>query len=507
MNNVKRSLLVLLFFIAVSLRLAPGLHTIIFPYDQARDVLIIKKMVETRHPTLLGPVSDIPGVHHGAIYYWIITPLYALDHYDPSLVVLFFAICSSFGVFTTFFVMRHFFSQTAAWIAAMLYTFSFVVVSFSRWISNPVFVIPLMPLFAFTLHETLYKRKHAFWLGLLFGLFVQFELVLGYLMFIVGYALVRGNKKVQTVGKGTLGFIFGASPLILAELKFHFQGIVGLLSSFSHPTGHASTKLSAILLSIPRFYSTLAKDTLFGISMPIAGLLGIILLIWIVHQRKQISNAHRQSLFVIALIGTSSVLLFFTGKSLVNFFLVGIDFCFIAVGAYALSLLYKQGKHVFTVVLLLLMVGSQLHLYVLQTTQSRAYVQVQQGVLLSQRDEVVASIYAHVGSKPFTISVLGTPYGIRTAWSYYLWHYSQQHGTQLPKWYGFVADGYVGDEILPKVDIAAPLHVTVYEPFVDIDSYTLEAFTVYQNEKTVLVQEYEINHHRIQIRTPKEDKK
>lgn len=500
---MKKSLLTLLFFVAVGIRLAPGLHTIIFPYDQARDVLIVKRMVETRHPTLLGPVSDISGVHHGAIFYWLLVPLYAINNYDPALAVVFFAVFSSIGVFTYFYVIRRFFNETTAWIGAALYTFSFAIVSYSRWISNPVLIIPLMPLFAFALSEVLHKRKHAFVLGLLFGIFVQLELVLGYLLFIVGYSLLRGKNKVRMVLMGVLGFVLGAFPLIFAELKFHFQGIQGLLSSFSHSSGHTNIKASALLHNVPNFYGGIAKDTLFGVGIPLVGVCLFLFLFWLIKQRKHISSKERNSLQVLLLISCSSILLFLTGKPLVNFFFVGIEFCFIAVAAFALSLQQKQSSRVYAAILCILMFGAQIRLYVIQTRESRAYVQVQQGVLLSQRDEVIAAIYQHVGPQQFTLSVLGTPYGVRTAWGYYLWRYSQQHGTQMPTWYGFAANGYIGDELLPKVDAPGLVHVTIYEPFVDIDSNAVEEFTKYQTDKTILKQEFEVNHHRIQMRAPK----
>ncbi len=67
--------------------------------DVARDLLVVREMVENKQVTLIGPRSSIPGVFHGALWYYIYLIPFILSHGDPLLmgwfwftVVLFVAI-------------------------------------------------------------------------------------------------------------------------------------------------------------------------------------------------------------------------------------------------------------------------------------------------------------------------------------------------------------------------------------------------------------------------------
>src|SRR5258708_18206614 len=107
----------------------------------------MRELVATKHIPILGPISDIPGVHHGALYYYILAPLYALGSWDLPFVVRSFAVIGSLTLIPVYFLTKRLFTKRAAVIAVILTMFSFEAVSYSRWISNPVLAIPLYPLF------------------------------------------------------------------------------------------------------------------------------------------------------------------------------------------------------------------------------------------------------------------------------------------------------------------------------------------------------------------------
>ena len=67
--------------------------------DVARDLLVVREMVENKQITLIGPRSSIPGVFHGPLWYYIYLIPFILTHGNPVLmgwfwftVVLFAAI-------------------------------------------------------------------------------------------------------------------------------------------------------------------------------------------------------------------------------------------------------------------------------------------------------------------------------------------------------------------------------------------------------------------------------
>ncbi len=61
--------------------------------DVARDLLVVRDMVENKQITLIGPRSSIPGVFHGALWYYIYVIPFVLSHGDPLLMGWFWWFC------------------------------------------------------------------------------------------------------------------------------------------------------------------------------------------------------------------------------------------------------------------------------------------------------------------------------------------------------------------------------------------------------------------------------
>ena len=70
--------LVFIFLLAYSLRilfLPQGALT--FGYDQARDALVTRQIIEGDLKTL-GPPASTPGLYHGALYNYVLVPAYLI---------------------------------------------------------------------------------------------------------------------------------------------------------------------------------------------------------------------------------------------------------------------------------------------------------------------------------------------------------------------------------------------------------------------------------------------
>lgn len=61
--------------------------------DVARDLLVVREIVENKQVTLIGPRSSIPGVFHGALWYYIYLIPFILSHGDPLLMGWFWWFC------------------------------------------------------------------------------------------------------------------------------------------------------------------------------------------------------------------------------------------------------------------------------------------------------------------------------------------------------------------------------------------------------------------------------
>jgi hypothetical protein len=312
------------------------------------------------------------------------------------------------------------------------------------------------------------------------------------------------KEKVKSGGALIFGLFLGALPLAIGELKFHFQGLRGILAYGAHQSSNSLLLASKSIDSTIDHLTLLVRHNIIGLMPPLAFLVMLIGGWALVNEWKGMNPLLKRRMQVLVLLFLSSLPMFFVGKELMNFFLVGLSIPLILITSFLIDrLMHKKGL-VIGGVLILLLIVSQLKLYRDQTARHEAYVQIQQGVLLSDRMEVLDAIYAQIPLKtPFSVSVFATPYGVRTSWSYYFFSYQRKHDTVIPAWYGFTANGYIGDEIMKVVDKPFPLHVTIIEPFFDVEPSLRSSFMQNQDEHTTLDQQFEINHHLIQIRHAK----
>jgi len=80
----KRSLYLLIFFVIVGLFLRVlYFHDLTFGYDQARDALESIKIIKNLDIKIIGPTTDIRGLYHSPLYWYIISPFYYFSGGNP----------------------------------------------------------------------------------------------------------------------------------------------------------------------------------------------------------------------------------------------------------------------------------------------------------------------------------------------------------------------------------------------------------------------------------------
>ncbi len=216
--------------------------------DEGRDVLVVYNILHG-HFTLLGPTASVGGFFLGPIYYYFMAPFLWIFNYNPVGPAVMIAL---FGVLTIWFVYKigsEFFNKTTGIIAALFYTISPLVISYSHSSWNP----NLMPIFTiFTLY-TLYNgvKNSDKKLFVLSGIFLGILLQLHYLATFVGvtvfiYVLftdfvlskVYKTKKIleyilSSVSKLFLvfvGFIVGLAPYLAFEIRHGFPNTMSIFS-------------------------------------------------------------------------------------------------------------------------------------------------------------------------------------------------------------------------------------------------------------------------------------
>ncbi len=125
-----------------------------FGGDQGVDYLRVFEMLESRRPTLLGPVTHV-GVYLGPLYYYLLVPFFLIFKFDPIAAPVMFALFGTATVGLVYVLAEYVLrpglaaarpglSRLVAFLTAALYAVSPVILESSRAPSQP----HLIPFFA-----------------------------------------------------------------------------------------------------------------------------------------------------------------------------------------------------------------------------------------------------------------------------------------------------------------------------------------------------------------------
>ena len=145
-NNV-RVILFILFVVAVALRFYLLPENLFFGPEQGIDFAVIKNIVIDHKLTLIGSKTDISGIFHGPLYYYLATVPFVISDGNPVFISLFLIVLNSVSVIFIYVLGKELFNKRVGLIAACLFTVSFSAIMYARWLSNPPLSIPLVCLF------------------------------------------------------------------------------------------------------------------------------------------------------------------------------------------------------------------------------------------------------------------------------------------------------------------------------------------------------------------------
>jgi len=208
-------LLCILIF-AAYLRLYDIAGYMTFLGDEGRDVLVVMHMIVNHKFTLLGPTASVGGFFLGPIYYYFMLPFlwaWHLNPVGPAIMVALFGVAT---VALLFKVGKDVCNDWVGLIAASLYAFSPLVISYSRSSWNP----NLVPFFSLLLIFFLYKRKYLF-AGIALGVGLQLHYLFLF-MFVVSGLWILWQKEWKQILFVFVGFLVGYSPFLAFEIRHGF---------------------------------------------------------------------------------------------------------------------------------------------------------------------------------------------------------------------------------------------------------------------------------------------
>jgi len=147
-RNYSKILLALIFIVALTLRwwyLPQG--AVSFAYDQARDAFTVQELLHGHLKILGPPVSGVPGLFHGVLYYYVIAPAYLLGHGNPVVVAYWLSFISSLGVFAVYYLTYLLTKKRVpALISALIFAFSFEATQYANLLTNASMGVWFVPI-------------------------------------------------------------------------------------------------------------------------------------------------------------------------------------------------------------------------------------------------------------------------------------------------------------------------------------------------------------------------
>jgi len=247
----------------------------IFGYDQSRDALRIYSMINEKDIKLVGQETDIPGVFHGPLTYYLMLPFYYFSNFDPNIVIYLFLISNLISAIIIYYSAKIIFNnKLIAILSFLVYVFSYPQISYSRLISNA----SLLPLGIniFYLGAILFfiKRKKIglFILGSGLGLSINFNFLAVYLIVlsVIYFHYYEKNFSLKNIVIFTIPFMILISPFIIAEIKWNFIISKSLIKFFINYSLQENISLINFIDSIIKKLTEFFYYSFFSFNFPMS---------------------------------------------------------------------------------------------------------------------------------------------------------------------------------------------------------------------------------------------
>lgn len=156
-NNKKEAILLfIILLVGAFFRLYKISEYMTFLGDEGRDVIVVRRLLVNFDPILIGPRTSIGDMYLGPLYYYLIAPALLIANFSPVGPAIMVAIVGIITIFFVWYVARDWFGKIAAFVAAILYAISPVVIIYSRSSWNP----NIMPFFTLLCIYSLWQIWH-----------------------------------------------------------------------------------------------------------------------------------------------------------------------------------------------------------------------------------------------------------------------------------------------------------------------------------------------------------
>ena len=487
-----------------------------FGYDQARDALVARRMFIDDPIKIQGPTTDIPGLFHGALYWYLIAPFYFFAKGDPLGPKVFLTVLNLLNVFFIFFFSKKLFGKTSvALISAFIFAVSLEAIQYGRWLSNPSPALLSIAVFYYGVWLALNKKPLGIGLMLL-GLSVSMQLqaFLAYLSLFFIFTTIHYLKsssiktlftRANVVLTGLALFFF--TPYLISELKFKFQASKAFLGFLTKSEGEVKDPFF-ILQKLNRFIDSLVTNVSYNIVdfsrlvSTITLVLIVLFAIWIIIKSKK----ERGRVVFLILWLLSPGLIYVLEKNNSYFLNIGNIYPLIILTALMIEGLTSKLSKTLRILAVAFFLGviaiSNISFAIQNNKTGESLFSVQNSINLADEKKMIDWMYGEAGGKPFSVNSVTNPLFTNTNWSYLFEWYGRGKYGYMPIWAGYPQDGVFGAEIQFAKKPLQPglVHFLIIEPSTGIPHEYILAYRVYEHNRGRLVESRQFGEFSIEKR-------
>lgn len=384
-----------------------------FYYDQGRDALVIWDLIYNHKWFLIGPTTGLAGIFRGPYYYYLIAPFYLLGQGNPVYPTVFLISTSIAAVGFIYCLGTKTGGKVSGLIAAIIASFSFYIVTASKWLSNPTPMLILSMILVWSMLKVTEGKKWgwpviSFCIGLsLFNFGSSGELF--YLPAVIIFAIWQ-RKNLPDLKNLLLSiFLFAVTfaPLVLFDFKHGHILANNFYQTFvTEKSFSASTK--SLFLDRTNFYYNVFTKLIFDFRGTLEKIvLGIVSLWFLINLPKYVKNKG-YAILILLLISPVIGLYFYQGNEnvLYDYYMTGYYLIFVLLFSLTLGDIwrFKIGKlFVLYVLYLFLFANLSIILPRLKNTSSS------EAITFSDQKRAIEWIYKDAGDRNFNVDVYVPP--------------------------------------------------------------------------------------------------
>lgn len=442
--------LALIFILGLFLRTLNLKDNVIFAYDQARDAQRIMDMVYNHDIKLVGPETDIPGVFNGVLFYLILLPVYAISGFDPN-AASFFLIFLNLAVIPILYYLSVilFKNKYIGYIAGILWAVSFEQINFAKYISNASLMPLASTIFFLGLAIYLFQKKDwGFILSVIgLGASIHFNFYLVYLIVLypIFFFLYKPVIRIKTILLSVCLLFFILFPFIIAEFRWHFPAVKGLLSYFlSHLKQSDGPSLSYKMRQYYERISEMCHYSFMAIGKHTSALF---VLPFLFLGLLKLDNSKRTFL-IICFFSTLPLFFFNSGVMTVQVINSSIFFAATLMAASGIFHLTQFNKGIGLIIIVAVMIST--YSLLKQNNFVNNVIFASHPQLLKYEKQLIDYTYQSSWQKPFSICGIMSPLFTNTIWSFLYKTYGERKYGYLPTWAGqkqWITNNYLVDDV------------------------------------------------------------